>query len=237
MRVRPASIAAVLLAICMLGACGSPDTPSPTSAAAGGKTTPQNETNQEKNTRNDTCTDSQWDATRPETAPRVEWNYQRETLWPYPTSEELGPYLADSDGYRRCYAHSPSGAVLAAANIAAMMTDPTLMTNSDSVGKLFGRGSRYEEIREKLRSETLSSKTNSGVRSELYGFRILESNETTAIIDLGYQASADGRGLNLSIVYNLVRDNGDWKLQSEPTSPISSSALSSFVNYTPWREA
>ena len=218
---RPAiATVAMLLAIGMIGACGAP------------KEKPKNK----KTADNTSCQIGQWDPARPEHAPTVAWNYQEQTLWPYPTSDELGPYLTDSDGYRRCYAHSPSGALLAAANIAAMMTSPTLMTDADSVVKLFGHGSQYETIKEKLQSETLKNDSDSGVRAELYGFRILESQETTAIVDLGYQASADGRSINLSIVYNLVWDDGDWKLQSEDTVPVTSATLSSFVNYTPWRE-
>lgn len=235
---RPAiATVAMLLAIGMIGACGAPKDSTASSAPNDGDSSLRWEKPKNKKTADNTsCQIGQWDPARPEHAPTVAWNYQEQTLWPYPTSDELGPYLTDSDGYRHCYAHSSSGALLAAANIAAMMTSPTLMTDADSVVKLFGHGSQYETIKEKLQSETLKNDSDSGVRAELYGFRILESQETTAIVDLGYQASADGRSINLSIVYNLVWDDGDWKLQSEDTVPVTSATLSSFVNYMPWRE-
>lgn len=237
MSIKPAAAMAMLLAICMLSACGSSPGAEPQNDAPRSQTQQDKDAMQKKSAKIIACNaNSRWDSISPETAPKVEWGYQKQTLWPYPTSSELGPYRTDSDGYRRCYAHSPSGALLAAANLAAMMTDPTLMTDRDSVAKFFGPGPEYETIKEKLKSETLSTNSDSGIRSELYGFRILEASETKAVIDLGYQASADGRSLNLSIVYNLVWDDGDWKLQSEQTMPVSSSVLSSFVNYTPWRE-
>lgn len=237
MNIKPVAAMAMLFTVCMLSACGNAPGSGTQINASENQTHQYKDVKQKRNTSTIGCdVSSRWDSTLPETAPQVEWSYQKQTLWPYPTSSELGPYHSDSDGYRRCYAHSPSGALLAAANIAAMMTDPALMTDRDSVTKFFGRGPEYETIREKLKSETLSVNANSGIRSELYGFRMLEASATKAIIDLGYQASADGRNLNLSIVYNLVWDDGDWKLQSEQTMPVSSSVLSSFVHYTPWRE-
>ena len=239
MNAKTAAVISVLAIVCMVGACGQSGNAAKPSTSSSQNSTLQREHRDDgvrKQPADGACATEPWNETRPETAPIVEWKYQDQTLWPYPVSEQLGPFQSDKDGYRHCYAHSPSGAVLAAANIAAMMTDHRIMTDADSLIKLFGKGPQYETIKEKLKSETLTHNSSSGVRAELYGFKILDAKETSAIIDLGYQASADGRNINMSIVYNLTWDDGDWKLQSESTVPISSAVLSSFVNYIPWRE-
>ncbi|RBP98916.1 hypothetical protein CRD59_06680 [Bifidobacterium xylocopae] len=65
---------------------------------------------------------------------------------------------------------------------------------------------------------------------------MLEADSRQATIDLAYQGSMNGSAVNLSIVYRLTWSQGDWKLRSEQTQPVSSSILSSFAGYTEWKE-
>ena len=49
------------------------------------------------------------------------WEISRRTA--VPRSDAFGPAKTDTDGFRRCFAHSPTGALFAAYNAVAALAD------------------------------------------------------------------------------------------------------------------
>ena len=70
----------------------------------------------------DTCNLPDNDQTIPTKPPQVDgWEVSRRVV--VPRSTTYGPARADNDGFRRCFAHSPTGAVYAAYNAIAALGD------------------------------------------------------------------------------------------------------------------
>lgn len=171
-------------------------------------------------------------------APEVdEWHHESTNLWPWPSSKKYGPARTTSKGVRECFAHSPQGAVFAAANIAAMWTDPDLMSDKSVILGLFGHGSQYDRLKTKLAETSAPSmKTDEGVRATMAGVRLLDMHDGKAVVDLAYDGSSNGHRSIVSIVYRLVWDDGDWKLQCEKDPPVTSAALATLSGYLEWKE-
>ncbi len=100
-----------------------------------------------------------------------------------PTVTDAGPAVIDTDGYRHCYARTPTGALVAAANLAAMGSDPTLAQPARR---------RRTDARSAARlgcwpapQPTLGASGG----AQLRGFRMVSYDGTTAVIDLGLQAA------------------------------------------------
>ena len=171
-------------------------------------------------------------------APPVdEWHHESTSLWPWPSSKEYGPARTTSKGVRECFAYSPQGAVFAAANIAAMWSDPQLMSDRSVVLGFFGHGSQYARLAAKLDAGASPSiKTMEDVRATMAGVRLLDMHDGKAVVDLGFEGSSGGHGSAVSIVYRLVWDHGDWKLQCEDDPPVTATTLPTLTGYLDWKE-
>lgn len=120
-----------------------------------------------------------------------------------PSVEGQGPGKIDDDGYRSCYARTPTGALLAAANYAAI-------GGKDSLRKKF-----YEQAtvpgpgRDALLKKPLKDTGESGIRVQIAGFRVLRYDGNQADVDLAFKAS---NGVVAANVIHLQWSSGDWKL-------------------------
>ncbi|AYD89925.1 hypothetical protein D5R93_07610 [Actinomyces lilanjuaniae] len=58
----------------------------------------------------------------------------------------------------------------------------------------------------------------------------------TARIDMAVTGSSGGQTVNLSAVYELVWEEGDWKLLiTDPSEPVSFAQLPHVAGYTVWK--
>ena len=165
-------------------------------------------------------------------APPVdEWAYQGTTA--YPVSREFGPGATDdSAGFRYCFQHTPEGALFAAANAAVQGADP------DTVGPwleyFLAEGPHRDAV---LAAGQGAAGDNSGVRVDLAGFRVLAYEGNTARVDIALRGAAQGQTVNLSMVYDLVWEDGDWKLTvTDPNAPIDVANLPDLSGYIAWGE-
>jgi len=160
-------------------------------------------------------------------APRTEWKYQGALA--YPTSSVFGPGKTAPAGFRFCYQRSAAGALFAAANAAVLSTSSTT-----SVGPwldYFVTGSG----RDGFLSSSTSDDAYTGARVAIAGYRVLNYTADMATVDLGLAGSDEGRRVYLSMIYHLVRQDGDWKMQvSDPSTPVDVANLPDLSGYTPW---
>lgn len=147
-----------------------------------------------------------------------------------PSIKGQGPGKIDEDGYRSCYARTPTGALLAAANYSAL----------GSYGPV--RKKFYEEAtvpgpgRDALLKKPITGAGEGGTRVQIAGFRILRYNGTTADVDIAFRTSNGAIG---GMVANLQWSGGDWKLRladdGTELSPIVQ--LPSVAGYVLWSGA
>lgn len=162
------------------------------------------------------------------TAPDAEWAYQGTTA--YPTSPEFGPGETTADGVRFCFQHSPTGALFMAANALVQGSDPAVSQTWIDYGLADG------PHREELIGEVGDASGSDGTRMSLAGFRMLAYDGDTARVDLAVRASSEGQNLTLSGVYELVWQDGDWKISADVAQPLNTATIPDLAGYITWGE-
>lgn len=158
-------------------------------------------------------------------APTAEWALIGTTA--APSIKGQGPGKVETDGYRSCYARTPTGALLAAANYAAIGSHDPLRKKFYDQTPVPGPG------RDALRAKPLPVSGSDGTRVQIAGFRVLRYDGRTAEIDLAFRTSNGAVG---GTVLHLQWSEGDWKLQlAEDGSELSSTVqLPSLAGYVLW---
>lgn len=161
------------------------------------------------------------------TQPEAEWSLVGTTA--APLSKTVGPKILEPDGYRRCFAHSPEGSVIAAANFFAMGSKRTLYSKVAQNSVAAGPG------RDVLLGVQPTS-SGGGVRVQIAGFRVLDYGATAATVDLAFRTSMGATG---SQVFDLVWEAGDWKFQVAANGDLLSQPvqLPNLAGYIPWSGA
>ncbi|WP_431837999.1 hypothetical protein [Cellulomonas sp. Y8] len=151
---------------------------------------------------------------------------------PAPNSETSGPGMVDDDGLRHCFARTPEGALLAAANVMASGSTPSLvrpMTDRLSVPGA-GRDAALADLDSRVASGT------SAVRYEIVAFRIAAYDGSTAAVDIVIEAS---NGARLAQLVDLVWQAGDWKVDlgadGQMRTPIGT--VATLADYISWSGA
>lgn len=171
-------------------------------------------------------------------APEVDsWEYQGTTA--YPVSAEYGPAATDPDGFRYCFQHSPEGALYAAANAVVQASEADeSRVESWLIYFMADTPERDEFVSQaqaSASSDSSGTSDDSGTRLQVAGFNLMSYDGTTAKIDMAVTGSASGQTVNLSAVYELVWEDGDWKLLiTDPSEPVSFAQLPHVAGYTVW---
>jgi len=141
-----------------------------------------------------------------------------------PTSPaEFGPGKTEANGLRSCFAHSPSGALYAAANVTAL--------SSAGKARLV-----YEQLavpspeRDALLDQP-EPKETSGVTAQIAGFQIRSYEADRAVIVIAARGS---NGALVSIPVPLQWHSGDWKIVVPATGSTGGGQISDLSGYIPW---
>lgn len=160
------------------------------------------------------------------TPPAAEWAYVRTVA--YPTSTTYGPGATGSEGVPTCFQHSPTGALFAAATALAIPADPALANAWIETALSSGT------YRNQLLSEAVSGSETSGVRLQLVGFKVLSYDGGTASVDLAVRGSTGGQTVTASVVYDLIWENGDWKINANVPNPFDFASIPDTSGYIAW---
>jgi hypothetical protein len=144
-----------------------------------------------------------------------------------PSVPGQGPGLVDDDGFRSCFAHTPTGAVVAAANLAALGSYPPVRARFNEQALAPGAG------RDAVLAKPAAQGASDGPRLELVGFQLLRYTGDQADVDLALRTST---GSLLGFTGYLTWAEGDWKVRlADDGSDLSSvSPISSLDAYVPW---
>lgn len=160
-------------------------------------------------------------------APEAEWSLVGTTA--APSTQTVGPGIVEPDGYRRCFAHTPEGAVVAAANLLALGSTQAVFEKVVLNSVAAGPGQKA------LAAQGPAS--DGGVRIQIVGFRLLTYDAgQTATVDIAIRTS---RGALAGQVYDLVWEDGDWKMRvSDDGSLLTPMAqIPDLGGYIPWSGA
>jgi hypothetical protein len=135
----------------------------------------------------------------PRSAPAgAHWVVYRRTV--VPQHAAIGPARTDDDGFRHCFAHSPTGAVYAAYNAIGSLSDDAVL--GATTRKLLLPG----PDRDRLLREPAPDEPSDPVR--LYGFRIIDASRDRLTVALAMridEAMASG-------TFTMVWYAGDWRV-------------------------
>lgn len=147
-----------------------------------------------------------------------------------PSIEGQGPGKIDDDGFRSCYARTPTGALVASANYAAIGSYAPLRARFYDEATVPGPG------RDALLKKPITGGGEGGTRVQIAGFRILRYDGDQADVDIAFRTSNGAVG---AMVLNLQWSSGDWKIRvaddGTELSPVVQ--LPSLSGYTLWAGA
>jgi hypothetical protein len=162
--------------------------------------------------------------------PKADWKYEGTTA--YPSSPTYGPAKTSAKGYRYCFAHSPTGALFAAAN--AMV---------QSAGENATVWANYFVGKGPYRSHILNDDDGTGngdvgsTRMRLDGYRMLSFSAKSAQVDLAYDVTNTDGTITASVVQSLVWQDGDWHYSAALSQPVNVGRIPDLTGYTPWGES
>lgn len=140
-------------------------------------------------------------------APTVDgWEVNRRVV--VPRAAAYGPGKTDSDGFRRCFAHSPTGAVYAAYNVIAALADQTKAVAT--ARKLLLPGRDTDALIEQLKAESGESGSEP---TQLAGYRVVDASRDRATIMLALPVESQYMSATITLAWYA----GDWRLVP-PTS-------------------
>ncbi|WP_156887616.1 hypothetical protein [Propionicicella superfundia] len=159
--------------------------------------------------------------------PVVDWQYVGVIAAPH--SATAGPGRIEPDGFRYCYAHTPEGAVLAAANMIAV-TSNLVRFREKVVDRTFVPGPGAEVIR----NDTGTPKSDD-TSARLAGFRLLSYSADKATVDLAFRVVS--KGAYMSYPFELQWAEGDWRVvvRDDGTPPYQPTQVYDLVGYLLWQ--
>ena len=162
------------------------------------------------------------------TAPSATWALVGTTA--APSIKDQGPGKVEQDSYRSCYARTPTGALVAAANYAAVGSYGPLRKKFYEQATVPGPG------RDALLAKPIPGAGNGGTRVQIAGFRLLRYDGKTADVDLAFRTANGAMG---AMVFNLQWSGGDWKIRiaddGSELSPVTQ--IPSLNGYVLWSGA
>lgn len=150
-----------------------------------------------------------------------------------PASKAAGPGVIEKSGVRYCYARSPEGALLAAANVfswaQARTDDPTSPVVHD-----VAEGPGYQQLlaaaKQMGRDQTAATST-----LQIRGFRVEAYTPDDALIDIACQLDMSGY---LHREIEVVWQRGDWRVRVAPDGSLATpEVIDDLAGYVSWMGA
>ncbi|MFH9871564.1 hypothetical protein ACH4NT_36505 [Streptomyces lydicus] len=172
------------------------------------------------------CKPSDTDKSVPTTAPDdVSWDLVNTVA--LPRSKSAGPLKIDGKT-ASCYAHTPRGALMAAANgfYRSILSAPDVKPLKAQVLPSAGRNVLEQHLK------AIDQPAQNGQMAQISGFRITSFTDQTSVVSLvnGTQAAGSLKSFDVTLQWS----GGDWKVVAQPNGGLSSPGdrLDSLTGYT-----
>lgn len=168
-------------------------------------------------------------------APQTEWRLVDRVA--APEVEDAGPGEIGDDQFGYCFAQSPTGAVVAAANIMASTTTPE--RQAKAYKRLAVDGPGRTKILKALESGELGDTNPEGVSLQIAGFHVDRYADKEASIDLAVTISGETEtDTYVSMPMELRWVDGDWKVVVNDDGTVyDSEPLDDLSGYVIWSGA
>jgi hypothetical protein len=163
-------------------------------------------------------------------APKSNWELVGRIATPTdPTT--YGPGISEGDGFRSCFAHSPTGALYSAVNLVALGSSKSQEMNVKLADKLMVPGTGRDAARKE--AATLDTSTGSGASIQIKGFILKSYTPTDANVDLAFQTPAGGL---VHAVLPLLWVDGDWKVKVSDAGQLINdvAVIRDLSGFMPW---
>ena len=157
------------------------------------------------------CNRSIGDQSVPQQPPPVDgWEVSSRIV--VPRSSGYGPARTDADGFRRCFAHSPTGAVYAAYSAYAAMADQDKVVAT--ARKLMVPGPGTDALIRELQTD---QSVGGYTVPQIAGYRVIDASPDRVSLMLAISVNSAYMSLTLTLVWH----GGDWLLQPPaPGEPV-----------------
>ncbi|NUP30419.1 MAG: hypothetical protein HOV66_29440 [Streptomycetaceae bacterium] len=175
------------------------------------------------------------DAAVGSTPPQITWTVFRTVL--LPSSESLGPKV-EHGGVARCFAHSATGALLAASQITTRYFLSSDWRSVVDLQVLPGQGrDTFRQRQADIESQFgMPDDPDPGQINQFAGYRFVTYTAETAVVQI---ARRSPQGKLMSAIHTLVWQNGDWRLQMQSDGSDASvrQEIGSLDGYQKWAGA
>jgi hypothetical protein len=157
----------------------------------------------------------------------VEWTFLGVTA--VPGSPSAGPGEESAAGMRHCFARTAEGALLMAANAAVQGSVPEVSEEFQEYATAEGPG------RDAVLAREPSASASAG-RLSIAGFRVMEYDGDTALVDIAIRYSEGASVTLFSQPMDLTWQDGDWKLVLADTGDFQYplAAIPNLAGYLSW---
>ena len=164
------------------------------------------------------------DQSKPATAPAdTQWELVGKIAAPT-SPQQYGPGKTQANGLRSCFAHSPTGALYAGANVVILASSGR---NDLVLQYLTVDGPERDKM---LKSSTSASSSGSP-SFQLAGFKLTDYSGDRAVIEYGFKVS-NGTFGSLPVV--LQWTGGDWKAVPPASGQPEGKQLADLNGFIPW---
>ncbi|GAA3766940.1 hypothetical protein [Salinactinospora qingdaonensis] len=137
-----------------------------------------------------------------------------------PTVIGQGPGVVEGNGFRYCFAQSPTGAVLAAANYTAMLDTPELV--QETVERTYAEGEGKQTVLTRLAAEGVV--LDQATQGRIAGVTLVGYDDYRARVDVALTPPGETGDMTSDMV-DLRWEEGDWRVvvgdDGEPVVPAS----------------
>ncbi|MBT1003969.1 hypothetical protein KIH31_15375 [Paenarthrobacter sp. DKR-5] len=141
------------------------------------------------------------------TAPKTKWELVGRMATPTDPAT-FGPGVTDASGFRSCFAHSPTGALYAAMNVAALGSSGSRELEKKLADKLLVPGTGRDAALREINAG--SSSAGNGTTIQVQGFLIKSYTDSEADVDLAFKTDTGALG---HTTLSMRWMNGDWKVK------------------------
>lgn len=164
----------------------------------------------------------------PVTPPEARWSLLGTIA--VPAAREHGPGI-DDGRHRRCFAHSPTGALFAAVNWWAQ----TGVHGRDAdVMRLITAKNRTRDLY--LRQRGADEDTDETTRVQVAGFQVHRATRDLVVVEIAWQSNVNG--VILAVSQPMRWEDGDWRtVLGTPREPFKSARVTAMAPYVRWSGA
>ncbi|RDH95056.1 hypothetical protein DEU32_11421 [Curtobacterium sp. AG1037] len=172
----------------------------------------------------DVCSLEDGSQSIPTSGPAADW--KTDVYFQYPTSDRYGPTTNPNSSEWGCFAHSPTGALFATANLVRGLAGPDYKKVAEAAG--VNNAARKQWVDAQSPAQHTQTAGNVG---QISGFQFQSAQQDSAVVSLALSASDVTGSMKVALVWDSATNN--WKADFA-TSDLEFSRVDTPSAFTQW---